>query len=277
MVKEFKTIRIILDRSASGCENMARDEALFLLSGSLETPVLRLYNFHPPCISIGRSQQYPGCLDIGKCVQRGIDVVRRPTGGLSILHMNDFTYSMVLPLLSGSDGFDMASFSLISQGIVIALENLGVKAEVVRRENESARRGQWCFTGMFGIDIEWNGKKICGSAQRSSRNAVLQHGTILISRPVVSVRDLVSEGRTQEPFDIDFESHFITLVEAGADRWDYESVSEAFILGFSDSLQAEVQIDKFRPDEVSLSERLCRHKYRSDSWLKYGRHAGYHR
>ncbi len=268
--KKAETIRVILDGSSTGYENMAKDEALLLLSASLDTPVLRLYNFHPPCISIGRSQQYPGELNVEKCAEKGIDIVRRPTGGLSILHMNDFTYCVVLPAQKKDSRFDLASFALVSRGIVRALSILGIKAEVAVRKMKYEKGYQWCFQSVFGIDIEWKGNKICGSAQRVGKNGILQHGTMIISRPDISFADLTLRNKITGSPRSSGENYFVTLEESGIPNCDYYSISKAFILGFQEVLKVEALLDHFRPDEIELSEELTAGKYMNESWLKYG-------
>lgn len=268
--RKGNTIRVILDGSANGYENMARDEALFLLSANASGPVLRLYHFNPPCISIGRSQKYPGELDVEKCAEKGIEIVRRPTGGLSILHMNDFTYCAVLPASKGNSRFDLASFSLVSRGILCALSTLGIEAEVVFRKREYFRENQWCFQSMFGIDIEWKGNKICGSAQRAGKNAVLQHGTMIISRPDISLANLTIGDEIKSYRSPGGEGCFLTLEESGLSSCDYATISEAFIIGFSDAFEADVLIDSFQPDEILLTKELLVRKYMTKNWLKHG-------
>jgi lipoate---protein ligase len=49
-------------------------------------PVLRLYGWKPSAVSIGYFQSLEQEVDIKKCEDLGIDVVRRITGGGAVLH-----------------------------------------------------------------------------------------------------------------------------------------------------------------------------------------------
>src|SRR5437879_3230829 len=87
--------RFIPCASYDGCTNMAIDEAILdaHIAGDA-APTLRLYFFAPPAVTIGLSQKMPPEL-VQSIEARGIDVVRRPTGGRAVLHLNDLTYSFV--------------------------------------------------------------------------------------------------------------------------------------------------------------------------------------
>ena len=75
--------RLIVHGPADGASNMAIDEALFQGVQAGGRPVLRLYRWNPSCLSLGRNQPALGALDPRTAAARGIDIVRRPTGGLA--------------------------------------------------------------------------------------------------------------------------------------------------------------------------------------------------
>src|SRR4051794_9669315 len=88
--------RLIVSPALSGPANMAIDEALlnsFDPAGS--QPVLRLYNWDPPALSLGRFQKAAEVLDLVRCRNERIDIVRRITGGGVIYHADELTYSLV--------------------------------------------------------------------------------------------------------------------------------------------------------------------------------------
>jgi lipoate-protein ligase A len=90
--------RLIYDRERDGAANMARDEAISrVVSASAQPPTLRLYGWAPPAISLGQSQRVSS-VDEVKCRAEGVGIVRRPTGGLAILHTDELTYSVALPI-----------------------------------------------------------------------------------------------------------------------------------------------------------------------------------
>ena len=88
------TWHYISDGSHSGQENMDRDVQLMQ---EAVRPTLRLYTWDRPTVSLGRNQR-DNWLDRELCARLGVDVVRRPTGGRALLHMDDeITYTVVLP------------------------------------------------------------------------------------------------------------------------------------------------------------------------------------
>ena len=82
----------MIDGPASGAWNMALDRAVQLAHEAGQTPpTLRLYRWERPTITLGRFQPAEG-VDRDFATARGIDVVRRFTGGRGVLHDDELTY-----------------------------------------------------------------------------------------------------------------------------------------------------------------------------------------
>lgn len=171
---------------------MERDESLAheLLRGG-ETPVLRLYRWEPWSISLGLHQER-GEINEERCRHDLIDIVQRPTGGRAILHAEELTYSVVMLVETGGDGTGSAGvldvYKMIAEALVCGLKHFGVEAELQRSQPAFSELYQspasvTCFTSSARYEIEVNGRKLVGSAQRryrqGSREVVLQHGSIL--------------------------------------------------------------------------------------------------
>lgn len=218
--------RLVLDSPASGAANMSRDESVARAMRPGDMPVLRAMRFDPPAVTAGRFQSMEG-LDAAACLALGIEVARRPTGGLAILHKDDFTYSFAAPLAGGFDRD--GCFDLVATGIIAALARLGVSAGQVVSGGARARGG-WCFEGAFGVDIEWEGKKVCGSAQRVYRAGVLQHGTLLLEPQL----ELTS--RVWGPGEPGGARGLASLREAAGRRVPWQEVFDAFAVGFAEAL-----------------------------------------
>ncbi|MBN2025880.1 MAG: lipoate--protein ligase family protein [Actinobacteria bacterium] len=173
--------RLIHTEPASGASNMALDQALLEAASGDKLPVtLRFYRWDPPALSIGRFQPLSD-VDLDACASEGIEVVRRPTGGKSILHLDDFTYSIVIPRGLPLPENVITAYRLISGGILRALRHLGLTAVLQSRASEDYRAaGGACFAAATQADLEYNGKKLCGSAQVRRGGATLQHGSIMI-------------------------------------------------------------------------------------------------
>lgn len=166
---------LVRDTRRSGAENMRIDEAL-LARGE---PVVRLYGWNPACVSLGYTQEREAVQQ--DAVERlGLDVVERPTGGGAILHMpSEVTYCVVVPVSwDGLPGDLFKDYRYLSRGVLEALESWGVNASF--REAVGGRDA-FCYLREAGVSIvDEAGRKISGGAQRRTKDAVLQHGTVLV-------------------------------------------------------------------------------------------------
>ena len=159
--------------------------------------VLRVYAWSSPTLSFGRNQVALDAYDRGRLAERGIDVVRRPTGGRAILHDREVTYSVVGPAASAGDLGE--SYARINRLLVAALHRLGLDAEVVDRtepslrDPELERRGPLpCFHHPSAGEITLHGRKLVGSAQWRCSDALLQHGSILVDDDQVQLASLAT-------------------------------------------------------------------------------------
>ncbi|MBI2078825.1 MAG: lipoate--protein ligase family protein [Euryarchaeota archaeon] len=167
-------MRLIVDDARSGADNMARDQELLAAA----EPVVRLYAWRPACVSLGYAQPEAD-IDVDATRAAGIDVVRRPTGGGAILHEEDeVTYCVVLPRGMGPPDL-FGSYRFIAGGVVETLRDLGLDASFVEGHTG---RDPLCYLREEGVSVAVGGRKISGGAQKRTKQAILQHGTILLSR-----------------------------------------------------------------------------------------------
>lgn len=142
-------------------------------------PVLRIYRWAGPTLSVGAHQRLSDELLAG-CRSRGVEVVRRPTGGSAVLHGKDLTYAVVAP--HGGLGV-LATYREVAGALIDGLARLGIDARVGTRRDRAAG-GQpapvavACFATTLGADLQVGDSKICGSAQVRRRGWFLQHGSI---------------------------------------------------------------------------------------------------
>ena len=177
------TIRVLTDPPLDGPTNMARDEALMLLVGrSLAPPTLRLYQWAPPTISLGYFQHHADCAALPAPAGE-LPVVRRLTGGGAILHDRELTYSLALPvghaLVAGRPN---RLYELAHDAVIASLAELGLStARGGETDDSGAARGPFfCFARRHCYDVLLGADKLAGSAQRRTRDAVLQHGSIVL-------------------------------------------------------------------------------------------------
>lgn len=163
---------------------MARDEALMVRVGeNAAPPTLRLYMWAQPTISLGYFQRYAD-YEALPSPAGDLAVVRRLTGGGAILHDLELTYSVALPI--GNQLLKQGPnrlYELAHDAAIAAFSELRVTTNRcgVSDDSGAAHGPFFCFERRHCYDVLWNGEKIAGSAQRRTRNAVLQHGSILVS------------------------------------------------------------------------------------------------
>jgi len=161
---------------------MALDEAILLAVAEGRTSAtLRFYTWQPPCLSVGYAQPLTRNFDIGACQAMGYGVVRRPTGGRAVLHIDELTYSVILPQDDPRvAGGVVSSYQKLSEGLLAGLRRLGVEATQAQpsRHELSEGRTAACFDLPSHFEIAVGGKKLVGSAQVRRRGVVLQHGAL---------------------------------------------------------------------------------------------------
>jgi lipoyl(octanoyl) transferase len=172
-------------------ENMRRDHALLAAAEVGAEPVLRLFRFAPPGITLGLSQD-PACeLDLERCAADQVAWASRPTGGRAIFHAEEWTYSLAAPLDDREWGGSLAeAYARASTLIVRSLLRLGVPAAFAPRSegftaDAPARRGPSapaapCFASTARHEVVLDGRKLVGSAQRRTARALLQQGSVLL-------------------------------------------------------------------------------------------------
>ena len=172
------------DRHAlSAHENMARDEYLFQLCHREKLGFLRLYSWEKPTFSFGVSQRIENAINLPYIRDNRLAYVRRITGGKTVLHDDEVTYAVV----SSDDVFfrnhDLyQSYLLISKIIVKAFARIGLKASLSSKKTTAfAKSNHPCFSFPTLNEIEIQGRKIVGSAQKRNKFALLQHGSIPFS------------------------------------------------------------------------------------------------
>lgn len=164
--------RLLVHGSGSPARNMAVDEALLR---EIREPVLRIYEWNVPAVSLGYFQ--PASL-----APEGRPFVRRYTGGGLVDHAADVTYTIVLPRahpwmeLSAPE-----SYCLIHRGVQAALAACGIESELTPQA--STAESEACFQKPVRFDIVAADRKLSGAAQRRSREGLLHQGSILLPDP----------------------------------------------------------------------------------------------
>jgi len=172
------------DGEATGAVNMALDMELLEKAQADGCWHMRTYMWKPWCVSLGKHQSVD-VLDHDAMRDRGFDVVHRPTGGRAVLHADELTYCVAIPLTPTMTAQDL--YAEVHRLLVSALRSLhipelsyqDVPTDLRMHYASSGVSGASCFTSSARSEIMARGRKVVGSAQRVLHGIVLQHGSIL--------------------------------------------------------------------------------------------------
>lgn len=223
--------RLLRDPPGPAAWNMAVDEALLLCGAG---PVLRLYGWTRPTVSLGYRRAPPSWLD--RCASLGVDVVRRATGGGAVLHAGDLTYAVAAPQGTPELSAGLrASYEWIRARLLEGLGQVGL-AVAPSHPADCADRAELCFAGATGMEIDLTGVKLVGSAQRRARAGVLQHGSIRLGDDRALYRALIGSvpgspslppSTTVAAVAAAIESAFRTALDGGLEASELSPVERA--------------------------------------------------
>lgn len=237
----YDKIRTVETGFNSAALNMAIDEALIESVG--EVPILRTYGWRPAAVSIGYFQSMNEEVDVPKCREIGVDIVRRLTGGGAVLHENELTYSFISRRYPQNI---VESYKWICDAIVISINRLGFDAS---------------FVPLNDIVIE--GKKVSGNAQTRRKGVLLQHGTILLDvnvNKMFSVLKVPSE-KLRDKIIKDVKERVTSL--AGT---TYDDMATSLKASFAVKSEAKLIADTLSTEEISHARWLAERKYSNNEW-----------
>lgn len=224
--------RLIISSPADGPQNMASDEALLVSGAKNEdyAPALRIYTWSKPCITTGYFQKH------AEFAGKGLEVTRRPTGGLAVKHGADISYGFAAGKNDWPYVYDQEnSYRLFHDFVRTALDMIGIKSEFYKEANNPLNKNPLCVQTFFTHDLHIKGRKVVGSSQRRRGNVLLQQGSI----------------------HIDSARYF-------------KDFSSAALEAFTKATGIAIEPGSFTGPENAEKDSLFREKYTSDAWnLKF--------
>lgn len=253
-MQEIPTWRVIDTKEGTAAWNMAVDEALLRLNDGL--PVLRLYGWKP-AMSIGRHQRIDGHFD-KKCMGRSAyDMVRRMSGGGALIHGGDLSYAMIVPKrylegLSVKEGYRMLCSFLIR-----LYEALGFTARFAIDAGFEEQRSAVCLLGREAYDIMIGFRKIGGNAQRHTRKALLQHGTIPLR---------LDADREKALFLDDPGLDACHSLKALGREMTYAALADLLLKSVGEAFGSTLRHDILGTEELAMAKSLHHEKYNTEAW-----------
>jgi len=237
----YDKIRTVETGFNSAALNMAIDEAL--IESVSEVPILRIYGWRPAAVSIGYFQSMNEEVDVPKCREIGVDIVRRLTGGGAVLHENELTYSFISRRYPQNI---VESYKWICDAIVISISKLGFDASFVPLN-----------------DIVIAGKKVSGNAQTRRKGVLLQHGTILLDvnvNKMFSVLKVPSE-KLRDKIIKDVKERVTSL--AGT---TFDDMATSLKTSFAAKFEAKLIADTLSTEQINRAKWLTERKYSNKEW-----------
>jgi len=227
--------------------NMAIDEAI---SDSVQMgespPTIRFYGWRPAAVSIGYFQSLEREVDVARCSEAGVDVVRRRTGGGAVFHDSEITYSII-----GKEGLFpkdiIASYRQICGSVINALAILNINSE---------------FKPIN--DIITNGKKISGNAQTRRGGVLLQHGTLIYEVDVERMFSLlrVPDEKIKDKMIASVKERVTSIRQQKYVR--REEVLSAMLEGFTRG--KEYGTGELSEKELGRAQELAQIRYKTKEW-----------
>ncbi len=165
-MQEFATYHCDLTLP-SPAENLACDEALLdLCEEGLAAQVLRFWETSTPFVVVGYANHAAAEVNLPFCRQQGIPVLRRCSGGGTVLQGPGCLNYLLVLRINGADA--LASIAGANQFIL--------------------QRHQQALSALFGspvqrqghTDLAIGGRKFSGNAQRRRKHCLLFHGSFLL-------------------------------------------------------------------------------------------------
>ncbi|MBG0770711.1 MAG: lipoate--protein ligase family protein [Anaerolineaceae bacterium] len=267
------TWRLIENSPANGAWNMAVDEAILESVYTGESiPTLRLYAWEPACLSLGHVQPFAE-VNTDALQKNGWEVVRRPTGGRAILHVDELTYSVIAPQSEPRvSGGVLESYLRLSQALLRALKLLGLNPEANEKKvvTDPKQPNPVCFEVPSNYEITVGGRKLIGSAQARRKEGILQHGTLPLhgdlTRIITALNfkdDAARERASQRLLD-----HATTVETVLGDAPSWQQAGEAFVQAFSEVLNLDLLPGDLSVREKERAAELVTEKYANVIWTE---------
>ncbi|WP_342513020.1 lipoate--protein ligase [Sporosarcina sp. FSL K6-1522] len=146
--------------------NLAIEEYI-LKNMDIEKDSFLLFYINEPSIIVGKNQNTIEEIDTEYVDANGIHVVRRLSGGGAVYHdLGNLNFSFI----TKDDGDSFRNFKKFTEPVVQALAEMGVKAELLGRN-----------------DILVEGRKISGNAQFVTNGRMFSHGTLMFDTEIERV------------------------------------------------------------------------------------------
>lgn len=258
------TWRFINTGQNSAAMNMAIDEALLLTQRTSFQPTLRVYDWLGPAFTFGYFQQISDEVDVPACDSHGIELVRRMTGGGTVIHGWDVTYTIIVPHGSGVLPKDIsAAYCVLSDCLINGFERIGIDVAYQIAKPVATDAPNICLTNPAQYDTLLNGKKVAGVSQRRNQTGAMYQGYIALDLPTSEVLALASR---QVDFAQEVAEQSTAVNQSRTVPIYRKQLEDAIAVGFQETLAVQLVDGELFSQEIEIAESLAQTKYGSAEW-----------
>ena len=244
-------IRLILDTHHKGSWNMACDLAIASYVGNKKaSTTVRLYGWSSPTLSLGKHQKTNN-INFEYLKEKGIKIVRRPTGGRAVLHDDEITYSFSSSAKNTKlPSTVLGSYKVISTALIESLKLLNISCDVESKKKNTLSK-DICYDASSMYEVTIKGKKFIGSAQYRNEKFVLQHGSIPQKFNYIDYVNSFNL-KNKEKMIEHLKKSVIDIYTVLNKKLSFEEVKEAFKVGFEKIFEEEVILDTLSDEELKI-------------------------
>ncbi len=264
--------RVLYTGLQDGATNMAIDEAILeAVNAGSSLPTLRFYGWVPACLSLGYGQEWD-VADLAACAAHGWDVVRRPTGGRAILHVDELTYSVAAPETEPRvQGGILESYKRLSEALLAGLQLMGLEPTRAKPYySDQGPLGPACFDGPSNYEITMGQMKLLGSAQARRRGMVLQHGTLPLYGDITRIAEALAFDAPGQRTATRLRLHYraTTVLQSLGRRVEIEEAASFMRDGFARQLNLELIDSELTAAELARAAQIRAEKFANETWTK---------
>jgi lipoate-protein ligase A len=252
----------------SAAMNMAIDEAILAAQKEQPNPTLRFYDWTQPAFSFGYFQDISAEVDVDACRADGIELVKRTTGGGTVVHGWELTYTLILPRTAAEMGISEA-YGGIGQSLVNAFQKLGVPTQCYAVGSDACRavrdrtyeaETNICLTNPAEHDVMSDDKKLAGVSVRRNRNGMMFQGYISLDMPPPFILTRVSKDPEVQ--------QSVRERSAALNRDGHSITRDALIQAVSETFEVGIAFNagKLSSMEWTQAETLVETKYATAAW-----------
>ena len=269
---ELSDWRLVSSGAEDGATSMSVDESILEAVAHQQSPsTLKISGWKPNFLSIGLDQPWD-VVDEAACSEKGWDIVRRPTPGRAILHIDGLSVCVTInssdPRAAGS-GADQ--FDRVARCLKFALKAMGLDADRSQPYYEDrGPSGKAFYDGRSDYQVMVGGRKLFCGAILSNESAVMIQCTLPLFGDIKRIAGVLN-------FDLPGERLALTA------RIGYRAATLESLLGVQpdvDEIASYLQDGFIKGLDVSLKERgltdleitraatLRAAKYSNTNWTK---------